>query len=207
MPDISELLRHWGYLGIFVIVLLGNVGLPVPEESVLAVAGYLAHEGVLRPWLTVAVGVVSAVVGDNAGYWVGRRVGRPAIEQFGQRVGITRSRMQTITGFIERYGAAGVFAGRFIPGIRVLAGPVAGATGLAPGRFVVANFLGALCYVPFAIGIGYALAYGLGPHLRRLEHALGRVEHVAILAIVAAAMITLAWRALRKRTNQADATT
>jgi membrane protein DedA with SNARE-associated domain len=201
MPDLSELLRHWGYLGIFAVVLLGNLGLPIPEESVLAVAGYLVHEGVLRPSLTVAAGVVSAVVGDNAGYWVGRRLGRPAIERFGQRVGMTPPRMQRVARFIEHYGAAGVFAGRFIPGIRLLAGPVAGATGLSLGRFVVANFLGALCYVPFAIGIGYALAYGLGPHLRRLEHALGRAEHVAILAIVAVAMITLAWRVLRRRTT------
>jgi len=199
MPDLSELLRHWGYLGIFVVVVLGNVGLPVPEESVLALAGYLVHEGVLRLSLTLAVGVLSAAVGDNVGYWVGRRLGRPAIERYGRRVGITQARMETIARFIERYGAPGVFAGRFIPGIRVLAGPLAGAGGLPAGRFVVANLLGAVCYVPYAVGIGYALAYGLGPWLQRAEHVMGKVEHVAVLLIVAGALLALVWRAVRAR--------
>jgi membrane-associated protein len=203
MPDLSELLQHWGYLGIFIVVLLGNVGLPFPEESVLALAGYLVHQGVLRLPLTLAVGVLSAAVGDNVGYWIGRRLGRPTIERYGRRVGITHARMESIARFIERYGAPGVVAGRFIPGIRVLAGPLAGAGGLPAGRFVVANLLGALCYVPYAVGIGYALAYGLGPWLRRAEHVVGRIEHVAALVIVAGAVLALAWRGIRARRARA----
>ena len=68
MLDLSELLADWGYVAIFVVVVLGNVGLPVPEETVLALAGYLVREGVLRLPTTLAVGVVSAAVGDNVGY-------------------------------------------------------------------------------------------------------------------------------------------
>jgi membrane protein DedA with SNARE-associated domain len=199
MPDLSELLQHWGYPAIFVVVLLGNVGLPFPEESVLALAGYLVHQGALRLSLTLAVGVLSAVVGDNAGYWIGRRVGRPAIERYGRRVGITPARMASIARFIERYGAPGVFAGRFIPGIRVLTGPLAGAGGLPAGRFVAANLLGALCYVPSVVGVGYALAYGLGPWLRRAEHVIGRIEHVAVLVIVVGSLLVLGWRVVRAR--------
>jgi membrane-associated protein len=199
MPDLSELLQHWGYVGIFVVVVLGNVGLPVPEESVLALAGYLVHEGKLRLTLTLAVGVLSAAIGDNVGYWVGRRMGRPAIERYGHRIGITQTRMDTIARFVDRYGTLGVFGARFLPGIRVLAGPLAGAGGLPAGSFVVANLLGALCYVPYAVGIGYALAYGLGPWLDRAEHVLGKVEHVAVVVIVAGACLALVWRAIRAR--------
>jgi membrane-associated protein len=199
MLDLSALVQHWGYLGIFVTVLLGNVGLPAPEESVLALAGYLVHEGRLRLTLTLAVGVVSAAVGDNAGYWIGRRAGQPAIERYGRRVGITQPRMEIIAGVIERHGAAGVFAARFLPGIRVLAGPLAGAAGLPAARFAVANLLGALCYVPLAIGVGYALAYGLGPWLQRAEHAMGKVEHVATIVIVAGVLLALVRRGVRAR--------
>jgi membrane-associated protein len=194
MPDLSELLQHWGYLGIFLLVLLGNVGLPVPEESVLAVAGYLVHQGVLRTSLTLVVGVVSAALGDNVGYWIGRRAGGPAIERYGRRIAITAARMRVIERFIERYGAVGVFAARFVPGIRLLAGPLAGAAGLSAGRFALANLLGAVCYVPCVVGIGYALAYGLGPYLRHAERVLGKVEHVAIVIVAAGALVTLVWR-------------
>src|SRR5207237_1515692 len=103
MLDLSGVLEHWGYLGIFVVVVLGNLGLPVPEESVLALAGYLVHEGKMRLSLTLAVGILSAVVGDNVGYWIGRRLGRPALERYGTRVGVTRERMEAIARFVERY--------------------------------------------------------------------------------------------------------
>jgi membrane protein DedA with SNARE-associated domain len=194
MPDLSALVQHWGYVAIFVVVVLGNVGLPVPEETVLALAGYLVYDGVLRLPLTLAVGVLSAAAGDNVGYWIGRRLGRPTIERYGARVGITRKRLETIERFVIRYGALGVVAARFIPGVRVLGGPLAGAGGLAALPFVIANLLGALVYVPYAVGIGYALAWGLGPWLRRIEHVAGKVEHVALLAIAVGVIVALVRR-------------
>jgi membrane-associated protein len=194
MLDLSALVQHWGYVAIFVVVVLGNVGLPVPEETVLALAGYLVYDGVLRLPLTLAVGVLSAAAGDNVGYWIGQRLGRPTIERYGARVGITRERLETIERFVTRYGALGVFAARFIPGVRVLGGPLAGAGGLAALPFVIANLLGALVYVPYAVGIGYALAWGLGPWLRRIEHVAGKVEHVALLAIAVGVIVALVRR-------------
>jgi hypothetical protein len=73
MLDLNELITHWGYAGIFVVVILGNIGLPVPEETVLAVAGYLVWSGRLHLLPVLLVGLASAVVGDNVGYWLGRR--------------------------------------------------------------------------------------------------------------------------------------
>ena len=201
MPDLSELLQHWGYVAIFVVVVLGNVGLPVPEETVLVLAGYLVREGVLRLPLTLSVGVLSAAAGDNVGYWIGRRLGRPTIERYGARVGITRDRLETIEGFVTRYGALGVFAARFIPGVRVLGGPLAGAGGLRALPFVIANLLGALVYVPYAVGIGYALAWGLGPWLRRIEHVAGKVEHVALLVMAVGVIVALVRRRARTITR------
>ena len=73
MPDIGPLLGDWGYLAIFLIVVLGNVGLPVPEETTLILAGYLVWRGELRFPIVLAVGITSAVGGDSLGYWIGRR--------------------------------------------------------------------------------------------------------------------------------------
>ena len=205
MSDLSALVEHWGYVAIFVVVILGNVGLPVPEETVLALAGYLVHDGVLRLPLTLAVGVLGAATGDNVGYWIGRRLGRPTIERYGARVGITRERMERIEGFVTRYGALGVFGARFIPGVRMLGGPLAGACGLATLPFVIANLLGALVYVPYAVGIGYALAWGLGPWLRRIEHVAGKAEYVALLAIAVWVIVALLRRRARTITQRRSA--
>jgi len=71
--DPSHLFRHVGYAAILVIVLLGNAGVPATEESVLVLGGYLAWHGRLHPPLVIIVGVVSASLGDNLGFWAGRR--------------------------------------------------------------------------------------------------------------------------------------
>ena len=71
MPDGIALLSTWGYLGIFLAVALGNIGVPLPEETILALAGYAAQRGQLKLPAVLVVGVIRAVVGDNIGYWLG----------------------------------------------------------------------------------------------------------------------------------------
>lgn len=197
MPDLAPLISHWGYLVIFLFVILGNIGLPVPEESVLVLAGYLTWQGQLRLPLVLFVGIVSAVAGDNLGYWIGRRYGQEAIERFGRRVLLTPARIEATRRFVTRYGAFGVFAARFIAGLRFMAGPLAGSTGLRPLRFVTANALGAMLYVPTMIAAGYAVGYGLGDYVKRFERIAGRVEHVVLIAAAICTLAILGWRGLR----------
>ena len=83
MPDANSLLAQWGYVAIVAVVILGNMGLPFPEETILILAGYLVWKGHLHLPIVLAVGLVSAVLGDNLGYWMGREFGRRAIERYG----------------------------------------------------------------------------------------------------------------------------
>ena len=82
MPDLTPFIAQWGYAAIFVIVILGNVGLPVPEETILTVSGYLIWQGRLQPLPVLLTAIASAVLGDNVAYWVGRRYGRLALTRF-----------------------------------------------------------------------------------------------------------------------------
>jgi membrane protein DedA with SNARE-associated domain len=84
MPDISQFISDWGYAGIFLVVILGNI-LPIPEETVLAVAGYLVWSGRLQLAPVFVVAFVSAVASDNLGYWLGRRYGRAGVERYARR--------------------------------------------------------------------------------------------------------------------------
>jgi len=195
MPDVGELIGHWGYPAIFLFVVLGNLGLPVPEETILALSGYLVWRGELRLPLVLVVGIISAAAGDNLGYWIGREYGRGAIERYGQRVGVTPERQESVWRFVTRHGPLGVFAARFIPGLGFMAGPLAGAAGLRPLAFLAANVLGALLYVPYAVGIGYAIGYGLGPYVERIE----RVEYLVLIGATIFALALLGWRVLRVR--------
>src|ERR1700676_2218051 len=82
MPDFGELINHWGYFAIVLLVILGNVGLPVPEESILVLSGYLAWRGDLKLPLVIAVGIVAAAAGDIIGFWIGRRYGHAALDRY-----------------------------------------------------------------------------------------------------------------------------
>jgi membrane protein DedA with SNARE-associated domain len=196
---LDDLISRWGYLAIVVIVSLGNVGLPVPEESVLAAAGYLAWRGELKVSLVIGLGIVSAVIGDNIGFWIGRTYGREVIERYGRRMLLRPEKLESVSRFVERYGALAVFAARFVAGLRFLAGPLAGAAGLRPAVFMTANLLGAVVYVPFAVGIGFVAGYGLEEYVERLRHMLGDVQHALVIGLMGIVALLLGWRALRAR--------
>ena len=193
LPDLNHLIATWGYLGIVLVVVLGNVGLPVPEETVLAVAGYLIWSGRLQ-WLPVlVVGVVSAVAGDNVGYWLGRRYGRAAVEHYAQWM-LKPRHVVAAERWLRRYGPVAVGAARFVGGARFLAGPLAGALGLAFRSFFIGNLVGALLFVPYAVGIGYAVGYGLGVYVSRLHQMLGGAGGVILVVIVMGVVGLLGWR-------------
>jgi len=197
MPDPGQLIGHWGYVAIFVLVILGNMGVPLPEETVLILAGYLVWQGDLRLPIVLVIGFLSAVIGDNIGYRIGRHYGQAAIERYGLWVLGSSKRLEGMRGFVTRYGPTGVFVARFLPGLRFTAGPLAGATGLRPLPFFLANVLGAALYVPLSVGIGYAVGYGLGDYVMRLRRVVGAVERIVLAVAILAALALMGWRALR----------
>jgi membrane protein DedA with SNARE-associated domain len=145
----------------------------------------------------LAVGLFSAILGDNLGYWIGREFGRRAIERYGHWIFVTPERLDATQRVVARYGPMAVFGARFMPGFRFLAGPVAGITGLRPLPFMVANVLGASLYVPAAVGIGYAIGLGWGDYLAQAKSAVWRLEHWAPVVVLSVTAVLLLWRACR----------
>lgn len=192
----AELLAHWGYFAIFVAVILGNIGFPVPEETILALGGYMAQRGALRLDIVMTIGIVSAVTGDGIGYWLGRRYGRRAIERYGRWVHITPARLDQVCAFVARHGAWAVFCARFVAGLRFLAGPLAGATGLRPLAFAAGNVLGACLFVPIVVGLGYLFGRTFGDDIERLVRG---VEHVALGVALVLALVLVIARVVRAR--------
>ena len=194
MTRIEAWIAHWGYAAIFLIILLGNIGVPVPEETILLLSGYLAWLGDLSLTIVIPVGILSAVVGDNIGYWLGRTGGRRLILAYGRYVFVSRHTIRRAERLFDRYGSRAVFLGRFVAGVRFLAGPLAGVAKMPFGRFFAYNAAGALVYVSLVSLAGYAA----GPHLQTVLGAFRRAEHwVAIAA--ALLLVALAWRFLRRK--------
>jgi len=195
--DPGTVVSHWGYAAVFALVILGNAGVPVPEETVLVVAGFLVWRGQMRLDLVLAVGIVSAVLGDNLGYWAGRRFGRRALVRHAHWILGHPEQLGKMQRFVKRRGALAVFVARFVPGLRFTAGPLAGALGLGAWPFLAGNVLGAAVYVPTMVSLGWVLGYSFGDYVEPLRRIVGNVEHGALWAVVAAAAALLGWRIIK----------
>jgi membrane protein DedA with SNARE-associated domain len=194
LDGIESWVAHWGYAAIFLGILLGNVGVPLPEESILLLSGYLAWRGTLSLPAVIAVGIVSAVAGDNLGYWIGREGGRPLLLRYGRYCFVSPRQMRRAEQFFARHGHRAVFFGRFIAGMRFLAGPLAGISRMRFGRFFAYNASGAVVYVSVVALVGFAA----GSHLHAVLANFKRAEH--FIALAAAILLAgLAWRFLRRK--------
>ncbi|PYR43837.1 MAG: hypothetical protein DMF93_02005 [Acidobacteria bacterium] len=194
MPEwLVDLFARYGYAVVFFGVFLENTGLPVPGETALLAGAAMANFGRLSlPWVIVTA-VGGAVLGDNLGFFIGRRYGRGLVERFGSRLGLTRARLEQFDRFFDRHGGRTVFIARFITGLRVFGAVLAGASGLRWPSFIFYNAAGAIAWSTAIAIAGYSLAYSW----ETLERWIGRSGLVG-LAVVAAIVVVSVVRARRK---------
>jgi membrane protein DedA with SNARE-associated domain len=161
---------------------------------VLLFASFLAfqhHE--LNLGLIILVGTLACTLGDNLGYWIGHHGGRPLLHRYQRLFRVTDERIERGEKLFERFGAVTVFFARFVFGMRVIAGPLAGVLRMPWRRFVLFNFLGAASWVTVISCVGYFF----GQHWQRLLEIVGRVN--AVLFIAAAVVVAIWWWRYRQR--------
>jgi membrane protein DedA with SNARE-associated domain len=188
--NMGEWLKHWGYLGIFICVFVGNLGVPVPEETVMLVAGFLAGRGTLDLRFVYLVCVISAVTGDCCGFAIGRRGGQRIIARLAARFSNIRPRYERLQMFFHTHGSKAVFMARFIAGVRFMAGPMAGAAGMRFFRFLGWNVLGALVWCTLVVTIGYLVGDEL---YRAAEMARHAQRWIALAALCLCCVVWFFW--------------
>src|SRR3954464_5687956 len=136
--DLHLLIATYGYWLILLTVGLESMGVPLPGETTLvAGAVYAGTTGRLDIELVLAAAAAGAVVGDNLGYWLGRRLGFPLMLRHGPRVGLTESRMKLGQYLFLRHGGKIVFFGRFVALLRTFAALLAGINHMAWPQFLL----------------------------------------------------------------------
>lgn len=195
----ADWLSTWGYLGVFICLFMGNLGIPLPEETVLLVAGFLAGRHVLELWTLYAVGIASAVTGDCSGFLLGRTGGQRLFERLGRKFQFIRRRYDHLKTFFRLHGSKAIFMARFLAGARWLAGPMAGASGMHFRRFLGWNLLGACIWCPAIISIGYFL----GDELNWLIHVVHRASYGLAASILILVLACVLWWRYRHRMRTA----
>jgi membrane protein DedA with SNARE-associated domain len=200
--DLTRLVSTYGYWGVGGIIALESMGIPLPGETVLIVAAIYAgttHE--LSIGLIIAAAAAGAIVGDNAGYWIGREAGYRLLLRHGRYVGLTEGKLKLGVYLFQRHGGKIVFFGRFIAVLRVLAGLLAGANRMNWRRFLVFNAAGGIVWTTLYGGA----AYYFGAQLQELSREAGiAVSVLATIAVVIGIVYVRRHEAqLRARAEQA----
>ena len=200
--SIFEFLRnavvHYGYWAVGAALLLENTGIPVPGETILLLASFLAYsQHELQLFWIIVVAIVAATLGDNFGFIAGYYGGRPLLDRYQNIFRIENARLQRGERLFTRYGAATVFFARFVFGLRIIAGPMAGVLRMPWKKFLTFNFIGAAVWVSVISGVGYLF----GRHWERMENAIKRFD--LAVAIGAGVVIFLLWWWNRRKAKAA----
>ncbi len=167
---VYELVATYGYIAVFVVILLESAGVPLPGETILVAASIFAgSHSTLDIRLIIQTAAAGAILGDNIGYWVGRTVGRRLLLKYGDWIGLDQRKLDLGEYLFLLHGGKIVFVARFVALLRVFAAVLAGANRFPPWRFLLFNVLGGCTW---ALTFGMA-GYWLGHSFQRLEGTVG----------------------------------
>jgi len=183
-------IADYGYWAVALALLCENAGIPVPGETALLLASFLAYsEHKLQLGWIIVVATCAATIGDNLGYAIGYYGGRPLLDRYQSVLRIPERAVKSGEALFARYGAAAIFFARFVIGMRVFAGPLAGVLRMPWRAFIVFNFLGAAVWVSVIASAGYLF----GRHWRNLIRGMQRFN-IAVLIVALIVILFLWWR-------------
>jgi len=189
---ISAYIEHFTYAGLFVILTLCGLRLPMPEDVGLLAGGFLAHRGVTRYPYTLVVSLLGVIAGDNSLYFIGRGVGANLLRYFGLRKSVrdddsSSNHVDRLHSFMQRHGHLAIFYARFFAGFRAIVYLSAGSLGVPPSRFFIYDLAGAAISVPVVVTLGYVF----GEQIEQVIRYIGGFQKMIWVVVVLSALIYL----------------
>ena len=186
--NISHLIEVYGYLAVFALVAAESLGIPVPGETTLILAGaYAGHTHRLSPWLIFAVAAAAAIIGDNIGFWIGHRFGYALARRYGRYVWLNERKLKIGRYLFDTHGQEVVFLGRFVSILRTYAAFLAGSSRMRWSKFLPANAAGGIVWA----GAFTFAAYLAGNAIAHLSSVIGLVIGGVALFGIATVLIVV----------------
>ncbi len=173
------LTQHIGYPALFGLVMVESMGIPVPGETAIILAGLAAGQGHLSIGLVIVVAAAAAIIGDNIGFEVGHRGGRGLLERPGWIEDRRRQVLEVGDQFFARHGPKAVFLGRWITGLRFWAALLAGASGMRRSTFIFWNAAGGIAW---ATSVALAAYFG-GKAVEQVVKQVGTYGGVLVVVV------------------------
>ena len=189
----TEMVLAWvstyGYTAIFFLLVLGIVGLPVPDETLLTFTGYLIYKGTLHLIPAVAAAYFGSVCGITLSYVLGHTVGLSLLHRYGNYIHLPTERLTKVHNWFERYGRWTLFFGYYVPGVRHITAYIAGASCLEYPRFALSAYSGALAWSMSFILLGYFVGEQWSNISEKIHGYLGAVAVVLAVGVAAVLLV------------------
>jgi membrane protein DedA with SNARE-associated domain len=190
MEAVFAWVSTYGYEALFGLLVLGIVGVPVPDETLLVFCGYLIAQGKMTPWGAYLAAAGGSLSGITISYMIGRTAGLGVVHRLGGYVGIKEKHLEPVHAWFARSGHWALFGGYYVAGVRHFTAIVAGASKLEFHIFALYAWSGGLLWVAAFLSLGYFIGEKWREAAELVHHSLGYVSVVLILA----ALGFLAWR-------------
>ena len=197
--NVPDFLEHFTYAGIFVVLFIAGLGVPIPEEMPVLAAGVLSSVGTTRWWIALPVCIVGVLAGDSTLYWIGHHWGERVMNWRLVRYVLSPEREEKLKAADRRHAFKTVFAARHVMGVRAAAFLTAGIAKVPFWKFFTADAIAAVISVP----LGFSIAYFFTDQLEQVRADVKRVERWAALigiVVIAAVLAFAAWRKGQRET-------
>jgi membrane protein DedA with SNARE-associated domain len=193
MYDLSLLIEHFPYVGLFILLILGGIGFPFPEDATLILCGLLLSHKVIKPIPALFVVYSGLLIADLLLYHFGKKYGRKivALKRF-HRI-LSPERFLKIETQFKRRGSLFILIGRHLVGLRAQVFIVAGVMRMSAFKFFITDAVSSIFTIAIMVGAGYAG----GNSLQVIKKDISRIEHVAVFVLIIMLVIYLFLRYLR----------
>ena len=187
LEKIQDIAHHYGYVAVFLGILLENLGLPLPGETITLAGGFLAGSGELNYWFVLGSAILGASIGGSIGYWIGRYGGWPLLVALGKLFRIKEKKLLELKDKFSENAGKTVFVGRFLALLRVVASPLAGIAEMPYLKFMAYNLAGAAAWASVMVTLSF-----FAGRVVPLEQLVSWAAKFAVFALV----IVVAWIAI-----------
>ncbi|UVT20086.1 MAG: DedA family protein [Nitrospira sp.] len=191
MDALLNWISVYGYPALFFLLMLGIVGLPIPDETLLTFSGYLISKDQLGPMPTMAAAFLGSICGITISYGIGRCVGLYVVRRVGQRLRIAPDDLDTVNAWYRRWGKYALIFGYFVPGVRHLVALVAGSSKLPLAIFMPFAYTGALLWSATFLGLGYGLGDTWAQASATVHRALAIAGGMVVVVLIGLLVIRM----------------
>jgi len=192
MSHVFEWISQYGYGAIFLLLMLGVVGLPIPDETLLVYCGYLISKGVMHPVAAFLTAVAGSWCGISLSYAIGRTAGLGVVHKYGKYIHLTQERLDKVHEWFDRIGHWALFVGYYIAGVRHITAIIAGTSRLKYTHFIAYAWAGGALWV----GTFLTLGYFLGENWRRIAEM---IHHYLLYVSIGVLALTGLYLLIRQR--------